>query len=38
MGHRARAMLDAHFTRRHAFKRWQGLIDDVLHNPNLVWG
>jgi colanic acid biosynthesis glycosyl transferase WcaI len=38
MGHRARAMLDAHFTRRRAFKRWRGLVEGVLHNPNLVWG
>jgi glycosyltransferase involved in cell wall biosynthesis len=34
MGHRARAMLDAHFTRRRAFKRWQSLVEEVLHNPN----
>ena len=38
MGHRARAMLDGHFTRRRAFKRWRGLVEEVLHNPNLVWG
>jgi glycosyltransferase involved in cell wall biosynthesis len=38
MGHRARAMLDAHFTRRHAFQRWQSLVEDVLHNANPVWG
>jgi colanic acid biosynthesis glycosyl transferase WcaI len=38
MGHRARAMLDGHFTRRHAFKRWRGLIEDLLHNPTLVRG
>jgi glycosyltransferase involved in cell wall biosynthesis len=29
MGLRARAMLDAHFTRRHAFDRWRGLLDDI---------
>ena len=38
MGHRARAMLDAHFTRRRAFKCWQSLVEEVPHNPNLVWG
>ena len=29
MGTRARAMLDAHFTRRHAFERWQRLLDAI---------
>jgi glycosyltransferase involved in cell wall biosynthesis len=29
MGHRARAMLDARFTCRHAFKRWRSLIENV---------
>jgi hypothetical protein len=31
-------MLDAHFTRRRAFKCWQSLVEEVPHNPNLVWG
>jgi colanic acid biosynthesis glycosyl transferase WcaI len=38
MGHRARAMLDGYFTRRRAFKRWRGLVEEVLHNPNPAWG
>ena len=29
MGARARAMLDAHFTRRHAFERWQRLLEAI---------
>jgi glycosyltransferase involved in cell wall biosynthesis len=29
MGTRARAMLDAHFTRRHALERWQCLLDAI---------
>jgi colanic acid biosynthesis glycosyl transferase WcaI len=29
MGLRARAMLDAHFTRRHAFERWRGLLEGI---------
>jgi colanic acid biosynthesis glycosyl transferase WcaI len=29
MGLRARAMLDAHFTRRHAFARWRGLLEGI---------
>jgi glycosyltransferase involved in cell wall biosynthesis len=29
MGRRARAMLEAHFTRRQALKRWQCLLQDV---------
>jgi len=29
MGRRARAMLEADFTRRHAFARWQALLDHV---------
>jgi glycosyltransferase involved in cell wall biosynthesis len=29
MGHRARAMLDAHFTRRRAFASWLTLIDEI---------
>jgi glycosyltransferase involved in cell wall biosynthesis len=29
MGTRARAMLDAHFTRRHAFECWQHLLDAI---------
>jgi glycosyltransferase involved in cell wall biosynthesis len=29
MGRRARTMLDTHFARRHAFARWQGLIEEV---------
>jgi glycosyltransferase involved in cell wall biosynthesis len=38
MGHYARAMLDAHFTRRHAFAHWQSLFEQVLHSPQPVWG
>jgi hypothetical protein len=33
MGHRARAMLDAHFTQRHAFASWQTLIEDIAQAP-----
>jgi glycosyltransferase involved in cell wall biosynthesis len=29
MGRRARTMLEAKFTRRHAFKRWEQTIDRV---------
>jgi colanic acid biosynthesis glycosyl transferase WcaI len=29
MGRRARQMLDAHFTRRHAFERWSGLLEQI---------
>ncbi len=29
MGHRARRMLDAHFTRSHAFERWRSLIEEI---------
>jgi glycosyltransferase involved in cell wall biosynthesis len=29
MGLRARAMLDAHFTRRHAFERWRSLLEGI---------
>jgi glycosyltransferase involved in cell wall biosynthesis len=29
MGHRARAMLDGEFTRRHAFERWRRLIEAI---------
>ena len=29
MGTSARAMLDAHFSRRHAFERWQRLLDAI---------
>jgi glycosyltransferase involved in cell wall biosynthesis len=38
MGCRARAMLDAHFTRRCAFERWRSLLEQVLHGPKPVWG
>jgi glycosyltransferase involved in cell wall biosynthesis len=30
MGLRARAMLDAEFTRRHAFRRWRNLVNRLL--------
>jgi glycosyltransferase involved in cell wall biosynthesis len=30
MGLRARAMLDGEFTRRHAFRRWQNVVDSLL--------
>jgi colanic acid biosynthesis glycosyl transferase WcaI len=33
MGHHARAMLDAYFTRRHAFQRWRDLLEEVALNP-----
>lgn len=29
MGRRAHQMLDAHFTRRHAFERWSGLLEQI---------
>jgi glycosyltransferase involved in cell wall biosynthesis len=29
MGSRARAMLEAHFTRRQAFRRWRAVLEDV---------
>jgi colanic acid biosynthesis glycosyl transferase WcaI len=29
MGKNARAMLEAHFTRREAFGRWRGLLDHI---------
>ncbi|HVH80410.1 MAG TPA: glycosyltransferase family 4 protein, partial [Stellaceae bacterium] len=29
MGRQARAMLDAHFTRRHAFARWERLLETI---------
>jgi colanic acid biosynthesis glycosyl transferase WcaI len=29
MGHRARAMLDGHFSRRQALQRWSGLLDQL---------
>jgi colanic acid biosynthesis glycosyl transferase WcaI len=29
MGRRARTMLEAQFTRRHAFDRWQGLLEEI---------
>src|SRR5262245_22815227 len=29
LGHRARTMLDNHFTRRHAFERWRELLDSI---------
>jgi len=32
MGGRARAMLDAHFTREQALARWESLIEEVLQN------
>src|SRR5262249_12920647 len=38
MGHHARAMLDAHFTRRDAFARWQSLLEEVLRSPKPAWG
>jgi colanic acid biosynthesis glycosyl transferase WcaI len=33
MGRRARAMLNAHFTRRLALERWRDLIEEVLQKP-----
>ena len=30
MGFRARAMLDAEFTRRHAFRRWENVVDTLV--------
>jgi glycosyltransferase involved in cell wall biosynthesis len=38
MGHHARAMLDAHFTRRQAFNRWRSLVEELAHNRGLVGG
>jgi colanic acid biosynthesis glycosyl transferase WcaI len=38
MGHHARTMLDAHFTRRYALERWRSLLEQVLQSPNPVWG
>jgi glycosyltransferase involved in cell wall biosynthesis len=35
MGRHARAMLDAHFTRRQAFARWHSLVRDVARDPVL---
>jgi hypothetical protein len=29
MGQRARAMLEAHFSRRQAFERWRGVLEAV---------
>jgi glycosyltransferase involved in cell wall biosynthesis len=29
MGRHARAMLDAHFSRRHAFARWRSLVEEI---------
>jgi glycosyltransferase involved in cell wall biosynthesis len=29
MGHRARAMLDTHFTRKHAFECWRSLVEEI---------
>jgi colanic acid biosynthesis glycosyl transferase WcaI len=37
MGHHARGMLDAHFTRRCALERWRSLLEQVLGSPKLVW-
>jgi colanic acid biosynthesis glycosyl transferase WcaI len=33
MGGNARAMLDAHFTRRHGFERWRSLVEDITRTP-----
>jgi glycosyltransferase involved in cell wall biosynthesis len=33
MGHRARAMLDAHFARQKALQRWSGLLDRLAKSP-----
>jgi colanic acid biosynthesis glycosyl transferase WcaI len=33
MGEAARAMLDAHFSRRHAFEQWQRLLEAVPEGP-----
>lgn len=38
MGRRARAMLDARFTRHDAFQRWRSLIEELPNHPNLVAG
>jgi glycosyltransferase involved in cell wall biosynthesis len=36
MGHRARAMLDARFTRRHAFARWQSLLEEIAEAAPII--
>lgn len=36
MGRRARAMLEAEFTRRHAFERWRRLLEELSQAANLV--
>jgi len=36
MGLRAREMLEAHFTRRHAFERWRNLLADIGSSPALT--
>jgi glycosyltransferase involved in cell wall biosynthesis len=33
MGRRARAMLEAHFTRRQAFESWRAVLDSVIKSP-----
>jgi colanic acid biosynthesis glycosyl transferase WcaI len=33
MGRRARRMLEADFTRRHAFARWQSLVEEIAQAP-----
>jgi glycosyltransferase involved in cell wall biosynthesis len=38
MGHRARALLDARFTRRQAFGRWRSLVEEMPHACHLVQG
>ena len=38
MGRCARAMLDAHFTRRQAFERWRDLLEEIPHAANLPQG
>ena len=35
MGRRARAMLDAHFTRQKALERWTGLLDRLDESPSV---
>jgi glycosyltransferase involved in cell wall biosynthesis len=35
MGRRARSMLDAHFTRQEALKRWSGLLDQLDESPSV---
>jgi colanic acid biosynthesis glycosyl transferase WcaI len=34
MGRRAREMLDAHFTRRHAFERWRAVLESAIRSPD----